>query len=164
MISDNSFFRKLSEFWVPDGSLREVYFTDTSLEDWVNFIRFIQGFQHQYSYDHEAQPVWPVEQIFANREAPHLLSINIGGIFINCHFFIAEEIELDIDPREVTGPAQHHAILEFIAAMAKALQRSAVLTRENEEVRPFLTFTKFGTIIHSPNRVLFSWLADNPIL
>lgn len=145
----DTLIKELHAFWHPEGSLRDVYVIATKLEDWINFIRFAQGFQHQYSFDHEVQPLWPVEQIFANREAPHLLSININGIFINCHFFIVEEIELDIDPREVNGPAQHHAILEFIAAMAKALQRPAVLTRENEPDRPFLSFNKYPEVVPS---------------
>ena len=55
----------------------------------------------------------PVDAIFSNRDGHHMLSIFVSGVTINCHFLFSEEIELDIDPREVKGQFEHEAVLEF---------------------------------------------------
>ena len=59
---------------------------------------------------------------------------------MNCHFFIVDEIELDVDPREITAQSDHHALLAFVRHVALGLQKQALLTPENGEDTPFLTF------------------------
>jgi hypothetical protein len=78
--------------------------------------------------------------IFSNREGSHLLSVNVCGVKINCHFFVSEEIELDVDPREIKGKQEHEAILEFIASLSQAIGKPALLTPENGVDIPFLSF------------------------
>lgn len=126
--------------WNRDGSLRDIYFTDTGLEHWEKFLLSIQEFQYQYSFDGNAQEILSIEAIFSNREGHHILSIYIGGVTVNCHFFVVEEIELDIDPREVKGQLEHEAILKFIETLAMAIDRPASLAPENSFKTPFLFF------------------------
>jgi hypothetical protein len=69
------------------------------------------------------------------------LSILLDGpVVICCHFFIPEQLELDISPREVTGPLQHAQVLSFIENLAEALELPADITPENYEENPFLTY------------------------
>jgi len=49
----------------------------------------------------------------------------------NCHFFTVEEIEFDIDTREVKGQQELNALLEFMRCLAHATDKEAVLTAEN---------------------------------
>jgi hypothetical protein len=126
--------------WNRDGSLRDVYFTDTGIEQWKKFLQSIQEFQYQYSFDGDAKEISPVETIFSNREGHHVLSIHVSGVTVNCHFFVVDEIELDIDPREVKGQFEHEGILKFIESLSMAIDRPASLTPENGFETPYLYF------------------------
>lgn len=68
------------------------------------------------------------------------MSVVVSGVAINCHFFITEEIELDIDPREVQGEREHEAVLAFIASLSREIGVSALITPENGVDLPFLSF------------------------
>jgi len=126
--------------WSPDGSLRDVYFVGTSPAHWEKFVWFIQSYRHKYTYDGRITPLPSIESIFANREGSHLLSVVVCGVTINCHFFIPEEIEIDIEPREVKGRKEHDAILKFIASLSQTVGKPALLTPENCVDIPFLSF------------------------
>lgn len=131
---------EIPNLWSRDGSLRDVYFNDTGIEQWKKFALVIQELQYQYSFDNAAQKIPPVDAIFSNRDGHHMLSIFVSGVTINCHFFVLEEIELDIDPREVKGQFEHEAVLEFLELISRTIDRPANLTPENSPETPFLCF------------------------
>ena len=126
--------------WSQDGSLRDVYFVGTTPAHWKSFLAFVRNSTNQYSFDGEETDLPPIEEIFANREGHHILTVATSGVAINCHFFIPEEIELDIDPREIHGKNEHEAVLGFIASLSHAIGRPALLTPENGIDLPFLSF------------------------
>jgi hypothetical protein len=55
----------------------------------------------------------------------------VGGVTLNCHFFYEGEIELDVDPREVTDDARADAILTFMAELGQAMKKEVLMTAEN---------------------------------
>ncbi|PIL43733.1 hypothetical protein CR105_17005 [Massilia eurypsychrophila] len=70
-----------------------------------------------------------------------MLSILLNGpVEVCCHFFIAEQLELDISPKEITGAIEHDEVLSFVENLAEALELSADITPENSEHTPFLTY------------------------
>ncbi|MBD9361788.1 hypothetical protein [Methylomonas fluvii] len=126
--------------WSQDGSLRDVYFVGTTLAHWKRFLAFVRNSKNHYAFDGEETSLPSIEEIFANRDGHHMLTVTTSGVSINCHFFIAGEIELDIDPREIHGKNEHEAVLGFIASLAHAIERPALLTPENGIDVPFLSF------------------------
>lgn len=52
-----------------------------------------------------------------------LMSINTNGAFINCHFFSEDEIEFDIDPKEVKSKSEANAVFEFMKNLSKILDK-----------------------------------------
>ncbi len=60
---------------------------------------------------------------------------------INCHFFGDNEIEFDLDPREVTGPAQIDAVSGFMKLLAQTTGKMAILTYENAKEEIILSVT-----------------------
>ncbi len=62
-------------------------------------------------------------------ECDRLLSVRFAGVLANCHFFMPEELEFDIDPREVTGREQLNALFEFMRCMAEGVGKEVILTR-----------------------------------
>ena len=64
------------------------------------------------------------------------LSIDLYGMILNVHFFIEEEIELDLDlvPHEVNSEARFAALLEFMRGLARSVDKPVRLTPENSSV------------------------------
>ncbi len=60
-----------------------------------------------------------------------LASYRLGKQRLNCHFFTEEEIEFDLDPRDVDGPAEADRLLCFLGALGRATAKEVRLTAEN---------------------------------
>ena len=117
-----------------DGSLRDIYVWNVTVDHWETFLDFVQsrGFGLIYSRDGETDQLpSSAANIFADRSCTHNLTIDLGGVGVCCHFFLADEIELDIDPRQVTSPAAIDRVLDFMGQLGAHLARDVVLTEEN---------------------------------
>ena len=126
--------------WEPDGSLRDIYFPRTELADWQQFVEVARTHAAKYTFDGQHEEMPPVAQVLADRTGSHLLSFSVEGVLVNCHFFGPEEIELDVEPKDVKEERQHVAMLRFIANLAIAIGKQALVTPENDPDAPYLTF------------------------
>jgi hypothetical protein len=106
-------FDDIAGLWKLDGSLRDIYIQNTEALHWDRFDRLLSQYEYTYSLDGALLPFPGARNAMANREGSHLLSIALGGPVINCHFFTALQLELDISPNEVQGPLEHEQILVF---------------------------------------------------
>ena len=116
-----------------DGSLRDIYIQNVNVEHWERFFDFVRSscFELRYFRDGEAAQLPPsAAHILADKSCAHNLTIDVGGVGICCHFFIADEIELDIDPREVTSLSAVDSVLDFITGLGACLARDVILTEE----------------------------------
>ena len=133
MSSSNLDWKICKEAFEWDGSLRDIYICETSLDDWQNFLDFLREGEYQVRFLVDKTP-YPlptkVNWIFEQPERP-LLSIEISNITLNCHFFIIEEIELDLDPREVTDEAKLNQLVKFISDISLTLGKKVKITPEN---------------------------------
>ncbi len=66
-----------------------------------------------------------------NGDADRVLFVKFAGVLAVCHFFAQNEIEFDIDPREVHGQKQLDALLGFMQLLSDATGKDVVLTPEN---------------------------------
>ncbi len=128
------------DLWERDGSLRDVYVLDATSKDWASLLSLATRYGYRYSYDGQERPLPAVEDIFADRDGAHLLSIKVGRAMANCHFFIPKEIELDLDPREIKEDADHYEVLQFLEALAMGTKKRVLLTAENAQDIPFLCY------------------------
>lgn len=134
-------FYDIAWVWERDGSLRDIYVQNIGSLHWNSFDRLLNQYKCTYSFDGVTQPFPGSLSVLANREGSHVLSILLdGSIVICCHFFIPEQLELDISPNDVTGPVQHEQVLIFVENLAEALDLPADITPENCEHKPFLTY------------------------
>ena len=69
-----------------------------------------------------------------------MLRFRVGGILVVCHFFTPEEIEFDIDPREVTTQAHLDSLLAFLQQLGDRTRKRAVLTPENLPHGPIISY------------------------
>jgi hypothetical protein len=134
-------FYDVPGLWERDGSLRDIYVQDTEAVHWDRFDQLLSQYDCSYTFDGVAVPFPGSHSVLANREGSHVLSIVLDGpVVIYCHFFIAEQLELDISPREIVGPLAHDEVLSFVENLAEALERPTDITPENSEQMPFLTY------------------------
>jgi len=118
-----------------DGSWRDIYAFRTDIADWQRMLDAIRSAGYKIVYFRNDQPTeMPAEACQAfplPGECDRRLSVWFANVLANCHFFTAEEIEFDIDPREVKGPMELNALFGFMRCLAQAMDRDVVLTPEN---------------------------------
>jgi hypothetical protein len=126
--------------WKVDGGLRDVHVFSASEADWQRLLDVVsrQGWASSYSEDGEPVPM-PAEvgRIFEHMKTRSVLwEIRpTSEIKINCFFFSPDEIDFDIDPREIVGQSQLDAVCEFVRVVGKALDKPVAVTWEGESAR-----------------------------
>ena len=136
------------------GLLLDIVVPDTRIGDWQKFIDYIRTSSLPYEYfNGERKSALPdkVDAVLAKvPEMTHLLSIRISGLDANCHFFDEEEIELDVDPRQMGGPGLH-TVVGFMAQLGKLLGKDVQLSGEGTHNRPLITYQ------HRSQQLEMSW-------
>lgn len=116
-----------------DGSLRDIYVQDTSGYDWVRFLELSSSLETtSFVNGKPAKLPQTVAEIFQKRDdAALLLTISLGDVKLNCHFFLQEEIELDFSPEQVGSQHELDALIGFLATLGRLLGKNVSLTDEN---------------------------------
>lgn len=121
--------------FVPDGSLRDIYVFETDLQDWQHFTEFVRSgpWPFRLTENGEELPLSDPAQIFSKRSesTSTMLSVFLGAVQLNVHFFCEQEIELDLDPGQVRGEDDLSALVDFMHRLADTIGKSTVLTPEN---------------------------------
>ncbi|WP_155846120.1 hypothetical protein [Celeribacter ethanolicus] len=115
-----------------DGSLRDIYVHETTAWDWSKFMQLVARYNPVFYREGEAA-VLPdrVEGLPGQfGAAALLLSFSPGKVGVNCHFFVEDEIELDVDLREVTSPLEVKALMAFMVELGRSLKKNVTLTEE----------------------------------
>jgi hypothetical protein len=123
------------EAFACDGSLRDLYVVSSSRSDWTAFLKFVRSSRHAYRFelnDVPAQLPSDAESLFprSTDDFP-LLQIDINGIRLNCRFYLENEIELDLDPREVADDAGVTSVLDFMSGLGRSVRKEVLMTAEN---------------------------------
>jgi hypothetical protein len=134
-------FSESPDLWEQDGSLRDVYFLDTSELHWIALFAVAGRFPHRYTFNGELGVLPSANDIFSNGSGSHLLVLKIGVADVNCHFFTQAEIELDIDPTQVVLPGTHEQILQFLESCSMEMRKDVIITVENVKKLAILTYS-----------------------
>lgn len=138
-----------------DGSLRDIYVFETDLEDWRKMATFV-GRNYQFTFCGEwREATFPPEiaVLFPRNDesALTMLAIDVTGVRVNCHFFDAREIELDLDPADVRDPSALNGIFTFMKGLARSVEKDVLLTPENmREIAIFRCRPREDLIEHAP--------------
>lgn len=129
--------------WIfePDGALRDIYVQNVEIEDWKILINYLNA-NHivKYGLLGENKEINNIDLeyliYYLNDETGELevkiVSIIIDDIIINLHFFSIDEIEFDIDPKEIYSFDNYKKILDFMNKVSKILNKPLILTGENQ--------------------------------
>ena len=129
-----------------DGSLRDIYVQDVSIAEWEKLIDLLNNKYWVTSSIAGEEPSNRIDKEYAikyltenNGEMNAVATtIHIDNLKINCHFFLAEQIELDVDPKEVTTIEDIERIQDFMEDISKCLDRQVTLTAEDDPVFPLI--------------------------
>ena len=118
-----------------DGGWRDIYVFGTDIADWQRMFNAIRAGAYAFTYfksgeatelPSDARLAFPLEG-----ECDRRLSVWFADVLANCHFFTVEEIEFDIDPREVKGQVELDALVGFMRCLAESTGKEVVLAPEN---------------------------------
>ena len=140
---------EVKEEFEADGSLRDIYIFGINVEAWDEFIQKIQSEKYQFKFMHGSS-----EQVFPDsfsrikemqKTNPTILSIWLNNnIQVNCHFFMETEIELDISPKEIKGPAEYRLLTTFMKWLSGTLRKPAILTHEGTQDQVILSVSEYA--------------------
>ena len=137
-----------------DGSLRDIYVLGTTIDDWQSFLDSLAGAETAVFCDGTPCDLPALVELFDQDDlAAYLLTLRLGKVQLNCHFFTVEEIELDLDPSEVTSEIEFEAVLAFMSDLGRRLRKTVVLTDENRPASAWLTYeaTTGHVVLSGPN-------------
>ena len=126
-----------------DGSLRDIYVRSATLEDWRAVYRVLKKSPDVELRFDGASSALPddIGDVFAMRaKKSPTLSVKVGSATAVFHFFTEEEIECDIDPREVRSQADFDAVLAFLKRIGDSVGKPVLLTPENSPEAEILRY------------------------
>jgi hypothetical protein len=135
----------------PDGGLRDIFVRSTTIEDWrLHYQSLRATYPLEYFVDGQPQqpPATVDEALAARSTASPMLRFRVGGITIVCHFFTPDEIEMDLDPCEVSSPAAFDSLLTFLQFTGDKLGKSVTLCYEGDDEHPFITYQPSSGSFH----------------
>ena len=119
-----------------DGSLRDIIVRDTTIDDWESIYEelAVRGFDMIFECgDSHALPK-NVSELLAVRgkddQCPRLRVI-AGANKFNCFFCSQDEIEFDLDPRDVSSEDEFLRVVDFMRMIGKRLAKDVLLTEES---------------------------------
>ena len=134
------------EIYLWDGSWRDIYIADTTKEDWRKWVDFVNSnyridwFNGKTNQDEDKVDFNIVLEFWnGNDDLRATANVFVDHIQINSHFFIDQEIENDIDPREFNSIDDHNKLIGFMKELSKCLSRQVILTPENQHEIILLT-------------------------
>ncbi len=133
-------WNNLKSHFEQDGSLRDIIVTSESRDSWELFFAALKSAEYSHAFTHggnastlpdSIDSIWKLQN-----DDPTLLSVQVGKLLVNCHFFKSYEIEFDIDPKDINSKTDFVVLLNFLSWLNKSIKSSVVLTHENsrEEV------------------------------
>ncbi|TNC10550.1 hypothetical protein FF100_23110 [Methylobacterium terricola] len=117
------------------GALLDIYVLETSHQDWARVWDLLRAKPERLTFEIDGQakpPPAEVAEVFNFYPARSVLvSYRLGKQRLNCHFFTEEEIEFDLDPRDVDSLLEADRLVGFLNALGRATMKEVLLTVEN---------------------------------
>jgi hypothetical protein len=128
-------YAEIAEHLESDGALRDFYIESTSAGDWDRLIAHIRTMAVRYECSYNGYSV-PLPTRFSDIQAMQLtdmpvLHVTVAGAVVNCHFFCAEELEMDFRPEDFRNPNKWGELLVFLQSVVDVIGKEGIITMEN---------------------------------
>lgn len=142
--------RKWDEIeWIfePSGSLIDIYVQEVSIKDWERIIDLInQRFEVNYADTGQYQDRRKIDKESVinylndetGKEESGSVSFRLQEIKLNCHFFLKDQIEFDVDPKEINSIKDFEQIEMFMLEISRVTNNQVILTDEDNITFPFI--------------------------
>lgn len=126
-----------------DGALRDIYIQDVDEIDYRRIINLLNSdYKLKFGNKNDNQIDFEYIQKVWNDETGQLesksVTIDLNGISIKSHFFIPEQIEFDIEPKQINQLSDLNLVLKFMTDISKAVTKQVTLTDENRIEFPLI--------------------------
>jgi hypothetical protein len=136
----------VADLLAPDGSLLDIYVVDAVVADWQSVLDLVRtrGWRHAYRVGGTPARL-PAEVVDVFAEHPGA-STTLGlwpapGLGVTTHFFTVDEIEFDVDRRDVQGQPRLDALCDFLRAVGTAVGKPVDLTSEDGSQHPLRRYS-----------------------
>ncbi|MCX5557889.1 hypothetical protein [Streptomyces sp. NBC_00038] len=130
------------EFFVADGSFRDLCILDADLADWqrllssLSLLKWPVFFSTTYSREPSELPGSArelFEELALDSEESATLAIQADGIWFTCYFFEVEEIEFTFDPVDVVDEASFGMLERFMKWLGDTCGKEVRMTMEGTD-------------------------------
>ena len=134
-------------FFDPDlmGSLPDVRVPDASVEDWQAVLDLVaeKRWKYQYSEGETVLPMPPVEAVLsrpADAKYPELRVWPTADVLAIFRFYAADEVDFDVDLRELQGQERLDVFCGFLRAIGRRLGKPVLMDLEGDNGHPVLGY------------------------
>lgn len=130
-----------------DGALRDIYVQEVSANDWGKIIDLInKNYEVYFGETGESKNNQKIDKKYvieyltdqSGEKVSKSASIVLDHIGLNCHFFLKDQIEFDIDPKEINSIEDFELIENFMMEISKTTHNQVTLTDENRPDFPLI--------------------------
>ncbi len=130
-----------------DGTLRDIYVQEVSISDWEKLIDLLnEKYTIKYGTKDEEKNPNQIDKEYAIKfltdETGEMeirsISIDIGEIQINCHLFLPDQIEFDINPKQINSIEEFEKVKNFMEMVSQTLDNQVTLTSESSPEFPLV--------------------------
>ncbi|WP_370342787.1 hypothetical protein [Catenulispora sp. MAP5-51] len=128
---------EVKNFFDPDlmGPLPDIYVPGTSTREWQALFDLAQtrGWQQQYSEGLTVLPLPPAAVVLARPDDAEIAELRVWpvpGVLTIFRIMSADEIEFDVDLRELQGQEGVDVLCDLLAAIGRELGKPVVMTTE----------------------------------
>ena len=117
-----------------DGDLRDIFVLGTNLDYWQRFLDYLRN--GKFALDYKSANGGPLPETAArvlesaHRDEAPTLAFHLNKLYVRWYFRSEDEIELDIERRQVQEDGDIDVVLSFMAELGRLLGKRVTLTAE----------------------------------
>lgn len=122
-------------FEIDPVTLRDIYILDTTPSDWDTVLNALRSSEYglEYLIDSNTEELPNSTSKIFNNDSATTLKVKHDNIHINSHFFSEDEIDFDMDPRDIVAYEQIDDIIDFMKFISNAVNKESILTPEMDQ-------------------------------
>lgn len=127
------------------GALPDVSVEEASVADWQAVLDLVRasGWRWQYTEGDAVLPLPRAEQVLSRSPDANCVALSVWpvpGVLAIFRFYSADEIDFDVDLRELQGQDGVDVLCGFLVAVGRRLGKSVLMAPEGDPHHPVLGF------------------------
>ncbi|HTC94120.1 MAG TPA: hypothetical protein VK699_11840 [Terriglobales bacterium] len=126
-------------FVLDGGALLDIRVFEVTPDDWQVLLHFLSThYQILYEENGKSEPLPTFDRMMEKRKTAAVwFKIRLTEeLIVSCHFFDADQIEMDILPEDVGSSFKAESVFALMTAMARILNKEVLLTPEFASADP----------------------------